>query len=148
MTHDTRAPRAVLLSIDEKTLYVAEGDSQSALRELRAYAVRDNGEVGSYAVLHTFGADHRGAHRGIEGLCLDADGNIVACAGARGVGAGALVYVFSPAGAVLETHPLPADLPMRCAFGDAGLSSLYVTTAEGELLRARNCNRRGYARSA
>jgi len=146
MTHDTRAPRAVLLSIDEKTLYVAEGDSQSALRELRAYAVRDDGELGSYTVLHTFGADHRGTHRGIEGLCLDADGNIVACAGAQGSGAGALVYVFSPSGAVLETHPLPSDLPMRCAFGDAGLNSLYVTTTGGDLLRARNCGRRGYAR--
>lgn len=146
MTYDTRAPRAVLLSADEKTLYVAEGDAQSPVRELRAYAVRDNGEVGPYTVLHTFGADHRGAHRGIEGMCLDADGDIVACAGAEGVGAGALVYVFSPAGAVLETHPLPADLPMRCAFGDAGLSSLYVTTAGGDLLRAKNCSRHGYAR--
>ncbi len=147
MTYDTRAPRAVLLSIDEKTLYVAEGDEKTALRELRAYAVRYNGELGPYTVLHTFGADHRGAHRGIEGMCLDADGNIVACAGAQGIGAGALVYVFSPAGAVLETHALPAELPMRCAFGDAGLSSLYVTTAGGELLRARNCSRRGHARA-
>ena len=146
ITYDTRAPRAVLLSADEKTLYVAEGDMHSPVRELRAYAVREDGEVGPYMVLHTFGTDHRGSHRGIEGLCLDAEGNIIACAGAPGAGAGALVYVFNPAGAVLETHPLPADLPMRCAFGDAGLSSLYVTTASGDLLRARNCSRRGYAR--
>lgn len=148
MTYDTRAPRAVLLSADEKTLYVAEGDVQSAVRELRAYPVREDGSLGPYAVLHTFGSDHRGTHRGIEGLCLDAEGNIVACGGARGAGAGALVYVFSPSGAVLETHALPVDLPMRCAFGDTGLDSLYVTTANGELLRARQCGRRGHPRSA
>ncbi len=145
MTHDTRAPRAVLLSADEKTLYVAEGDALSATRELRAYTVLDDGEVGSFRVLHTFGADYCGVHRGIEGMCLDADGNIVACAGAQGAGPGALVYVFSPGGAVLETHPLPVDLPMRCAFGDAGLSSLYVTTMSGDLLRAGNCGRHGHA---
>ena len=47
-------------------------------------------------VLHMFGADHRGPHRGIEGMCLDADGNIVACAGWQRSGPGPLIYVFSP----------------------------------------------------
>jgi len=32
---------------------------------------------------------------------------------------------------------------MNCAFGDADLASLYVTTAAGELLRASDCGRRG-----
>ena len=59
-----------------------------------------------------------------------------------------MIYVFSPAGAVLETHALPLDLPMRCVFGDAGLDSLYVTTANGELLRASKCSRRGVVRVA
>jgi sugar lactone lactonase YvrE len=44
--------------------------------------------------------------------------------------------VFSDAGAVLETHAFPADLPMRCAFGDADLGALYVTAADGCLYRA------------
>lgn len=148
MTYDTRAPRAVLLSADEQTLYLAEGDAQTPLRELRAYPVRGDGSLGPFTVLHTFGADHRGPQRGIEGMCLDADGNIVACAGAQGAGAGPVIMVFSPAGAVLETRSLPADLPMRVAFGDAGLSSLYVTTAAGELLRVRDSGRRGHARKA
>jgi sugar lactone lactonase YvrE len=123
---------------DEGTLYVAEGDAgPNGPRELRAYPIRNDGSVGPYTVLHTFGADHRG---------LDSEGNIVACAGWRRSGPGPLIYVFSPSGAVLETHPVPADLPMRCAFGDADLESLYVTTGEGHLYRAKATGRRGVYR--
>ena len=93
-----------------------------------------------------FGSDHQGPHRGIEGLCLDSDGNIVACAGAKGAGAGPMVYVISPQGAVLESHALPGDLPAKCAFGDSDLSSLYVTTGEGALYRAKSTGRRGIKR--
>ncbi|HTK36523.1 MAG TPA: SMP-30/gluconolactonase/LRE family protein [Caulobacteraceae bacterium] len=143
---DTAAPRAVLLSPDEKTLYVAEGDAGAATRELRAYPVGEDGRLGAFTVLHTFGRDHRGPHRGIEGMCLDADGNIVACAGWRRSGPGPMLYVFSPSGAVLETHPLPDDLPQRCQFGGAGLDSLYLTTAGGHLLCAERTTRRGYDR--
>jgi gluconolactonase len=144
VTYDTAAPRAVLLSADESTLYVADGEvGRGCSRELRSYPIRNDGSVGPYTVLHTFGADFRGEHRGIEGMCLDSEGNIIACAGWMRSGPGPLVYVFSPSGAVLETHPVPADLPMRCAFGDADLRSLYLTTMEGYLYRARSTGRRG-----
>ena len=146
VTYDTAAPRAVQLSIDEKTLYVAEGDTDAVgPRELRAYPVEGDA-VGPYTVLHTFGADHRGKHRGIEGMCLDSEGNIVACGGWRKAGPGPLIYVFSPTGAVLETHPLPGDAPMRCAFGDAGLDSLYVTDGDGSVYRAQGTGRGGLKR--
>ena len=146
VTNDTAAPRAVQLSADEKTLYVAEGEvGRKGPRELRAYPVQ-GGTVGPYTVLHTFGADHRGEHRGIEGMCLDSEGNIVACGGWRKAGPGPLVYVFSPTGAVLETHQLPGDAPMRCAFGDAGLDSLYVTDGDGCVYRAQGVGRRGFKR--
>ena len=47
-----------------------------------------------------------------------------------------MIYVFSPTGEVVEKHPLPVDRPTNCTFGDADLRTLYVTTAEGYLLRA------------
>ena len=94
-------------------------------------------------MLHAFGRDHRGEHRGIEGMCTDSEGNIVACAGWRKAGPGPLVCVFSPGGALVESHPVPSDKPMNCAFGDADLVGLYVTTAGGEVLRVRNCGRWG-----
>ncbi len=145
MTYDTSAPSCVLLSADERNLYVAESEEDpQGKRELRAYPVLEDGTLGSYALLASFGADHRGAHRGISGMCLDAEGNIIACAGWRQSGPGPMLYVISPQGQILETQPMPAE-PTNCAFGDPDLSALYVTTAEGHLYRARNTVRRGRA---
>ena len=146
MTLDTRAPRGILLSADGRTLYVAEdGPAPADRRELRAYGVTDDGMLGSYTVLHTFGADHRGVHRGIDGMCSDAEDNIIACAGWEKSGPGPMIYVFSPSGVVLETHVVPAERPVNCAFGDDDLGTLYVTTSQGQLFRIRNSERRGRA---
>ena len=140
ITYDTVSPRAVLLSPDETALYVADGEPRAGQgRELRAYPLRADGTTGHAAVLHTFGKDHRGPHRGIEGMCLDADGNLVAVGGWQRSGPGPLVYVFSPQGAVIASHAFPADVPNRCCFaGD----TLYVTTGGGHLYRAKT-DRRG-----
>jgi gluconolactonase len=143
MTYDTQGPRAIALSPDEKTLYVADGDTRAKIRELRAYPIKEDGTLNACRVLHTFGSDHRGPHRGIEGICVDSEGNLIACGGWAQSGPGALIYIFSPGGAIIETHPSPADMPMRVAFGDAGLSSLYLTAADGGLYRARLTGRHG-----
>ncbi|MBI4321461.1 MAG: SMP-30/gluconolactonase/LRE family protein [Chloroflexi bacterium] len=144
MTNDTTSPRGVLLSPDERTLYVAQSDEDGqGKRELRAYPILGTDSLGSYTVLHAFGADHRGPHRGIDGMCLDCEGNIIACAGWRRSGPGPMIYAFSPEGRILETHPVPADEPTNCAFGDPGLGTLYVTTAEGHLYRVFNTGRHG-----
>ncbi|MDB5811177.1 MAG: hypothetical protein JWN94_3299 [Betaproteobacteria bacterium] len=147
VTFDTAAPRAVQLSPDEKTLYVAEGEvGRKGPRELRAYPVRDDGTVGPYTVMHAFGADHCGEHRGVEGMCLDSEGNVLAVGGSRDAGAGPTLFVFAPDGAILETHRLPGGSPMRCAFGDSALDSLYVTSGDGCVYRAQNTGRRGLNR--
>ncbi len=143
VTHDTFGPRAVLLSADERTLYVADGDIERGdVCQLLAYEVTARGGVGPGKSLITFTA----ADRGIEGMCLDSDGNLVACAGWSRGGAGAMLYVITPEGTIVEAHPAPADLPMRCAFGDPDLASLYVTAADGGVYRARDTGRRGLKR--
>ena len=81
-------------------------------------------------------------------MCFDTEGNIVATAGNYQSGPGPMIYVFAPSGRLLETQPMPVDQPTNCAFGDADLSTLYVTTAQGHLLRARNTGRRGLAAMA
>jgi gluconolactonase len=148
-THDTAAPRAVLPSADERTLYVAEGDvAREGPRELRAYPLDETGRLGPPTVLHSFGVDHRGPHRGIEGMCLAADGDILACGGWRQAGPGPLLHVFAPSGAIRETHELPDDLPTRCAFGGSDRATLYLGTAGGMLYRATDTGRRGFDRFA
>jgi sugar lactone lactonase YvrE len=147
VTEDNVAPRAVLLSPDERTLYVGEGEiGRPGPRELRAYPLDDHGHAGRPIVLHTFGADHRGEHRGIEGMCLDAEGNLVVVAGARRSGPGPHVMVFTPYGTIVEAHALPGDLPARCQFGGPELDELYVSTLAGELFVCRGTGLRGYRR--
>ena len=143
VTHDTHGPRALALSADGKTLYVADGDIERGdVCQLFSYPVKPDGSVGSGKAMVTFMVNERG----IEGMCLDSDGNILACAGWKKGGGGPVIHVISPAGMILETHPVPADMPMRCAFGDAGLTSLYLTAGDGGLYRATNTGRRGVRR--
>jgi gluconolactonase len=133
MTYDVTCPNGLALSPDNKTLYVAQsryGDGEK--RELRAYPILDDDTLGSYQVLHNFYP-----HRGIDGMCLDTEGNIVATAGWEMSGPGGMIYIFAPDGRVLETHPVPAKRPSNCTFGGPDLRTLYVTTLEGHLLRTQ-----------
>ena len=137
-TFDTTKPNGLLISPDGKWLYVAQSEyGENKKRELRAYPLRDDGTVGGYEVLHNFYP-----HRGVDGMCLDTEGNIIAAAGWRKSGPGPMIYIFAPNGRVLETHPIPADIPTNCTFGDADLQTLYVT-AGGCLYRVRT-ERTGY----
>ena len=138
VTYDTTSPNGLLVSRDGKWLYVAQsayGDNNP--RELRRYPINDDGSVGAYEVLHNFYP-----HRGIDGMCWDSDGNIIATAGWEESGPGPMLYVFTPSGRVLETHPVPTDQPTNCTFGGPDLQTLYVT-AGGCLFRTRP-GRKGY----
>lgn len=139
LTYDTDAPMALALSPDERTLYVAESSEEpDGPRDLRAYSLLANGALGQYRLLHTFGRDggegRGGVHRGIYGMCLDKDGNVVAVAGGEEAGPGPMAYVITPEGRILGSHPLP-EAPTNCAFGGPESNDLYVTTIEGSLYR-------------
>ncbi|MFQ6030972.1 MAG: SMP-30/gluconolactonase/LRE family protein, partial [Dehalococcoidia bacterium] len=145
MTYDTDAPQALLLSQDEKTLFVAETSNDlQGTRELRAYPILEDDSLGLPILLHSFGADAKGAHRGVSGMTLDREGNVVACAGWSRGGPGPMVYVISPNGRILESHPLPEE-PTNCAFGGFEKGTLYVTTRPGNLFRCSNTTRRGWS---
>lgn len=131
VTYDTTNPNGLLLSADERTLYVAQSEyGEGNPRELRAYSIEDDGSVGEYEVLHNFYP-----HRGIDGMCHDEDGNIIATAGWEDSGPGPMIYVFAPNGRVLETHPYPAEAPTNCCFGGKDLTELYTTGYDGVLYR-------------
>jgi gluconolactonase len=138
-TYDTTRPNGLLASADRTRLYVAESKyGEGNDRELRSYPIHRDGSLGTYEVLHNFYP-----HRGIDGMCLDEDGKIIATAGSDDSGPGPMLYVFEPGGRVLATHPFPGDAPTNCAFGDDDLQSLYVTSHDGCLYRART-DRTGY----
>ena len=131
VVEDTTNPNGLVVSPDGNRLYVAQSEyGEGNARELRAYSLESDGAAGEYEVLHSFGP-----HRGIDGMCLDADGNVVATAGWMDSGPGPLLYVFSPRGRVLETHPYPGEAPTNCAFGGRDLRTLYVTGYDGFLYR-------------
>ena len=80
MTFDTWAPNGILFSQDERTLYVVQSDYEGT-RDLRAYPLQSDDSLGEPLVLHEFGRDFRGVHRGLDGMCLDVEGNIIAAGG-------------------------------------------------------------------
>jgi gluconolactonase len=140
LTSDTTRPNGLLLSWDERVFYVAQSNYDADdVRQLRAYPVRADGTLGAFTVLHDFGEA-----RGIDGMCWDAEGNIVASCGWDRSGPGPRIAVFAPDGKVLEEHRLPAGNPSNCAFGGPGLDTLYVTTLDGRLYRVPNTGRRGH----
>jgi gluconolactonase len=132
VTFDITRPNGLLLSPDGRTLYVAESPSApDGIRQLRAYPVDPDGSLGRCSMLQDFGPD-----RGIDGMRIDNEGNIIATAGWTRGGPGPRIAVFSPTGQVLAEHALP-EPPTNCCFGDDDLRTLYVTTLEGSLFRAR-----------
>ena len=80
---DMMAPGVERIIGADAAMYGAREGGQC---DLRAYPVEADGSVGACRVLQVFGA----GERGIEGMCLDAAGNIVACGGclyrAQGLG--------------------------------------------------------------
>lgn len=139
LTFDTTRPNGLLLSADERTLFLAQSDyAEGAVRQLRAYPIESDGTLGEFTVLHDFGVA-----RGIDGMCWDTDGAIVATCGWERSGPGPRIAVFLADGTVLEEHLLPAGNPTNCTFGGSNLDVLFVTTLDGRLYRVANTGRRG-----
>lgn len=140
VTFDTTKPNGVLLSRDEKTLYVAESPhAAGAHRQLLAYPVLENGTLGSSSQLFDFGEA-----RGIDGMTLTTEGKIVATAGGPNAGPGSMLYVFDPNGLVRSTHRTPAESPTNCTFGGGSLGDLFVTFATGFVYRVTGTGMTGH----
>jgi len=130
---DVEKPNGVILSPDMKTLYVAEANPNGK-QQLLAYPLREDGGVGEKKVLYDFGKE-----RGIDGMVVDAHGDIYAAAGEGEKGG---VYVFGPEGKQIGLLPTP-ETPTNCVFGDKDRKTLYVTA--GKSLYRVKLNVEGFA---
>lgn len=130
MSFDTEFPGAILLSDDEKTLFLAENsDDENSNRELRAYPIKADGSLGKFEVLHSFGKDYLGLHAGILGMCKDHAGQIFACAGDLKNGRHSVIYWYSSSGQLLGAMPFEHGTPIRCTFSGENNKHLYVTSS-------------------
>jgi gluconolactonase len=112
---DAPAPNGVLLSRDEKTLYVLP--SMSA--EMQAYPVEAPGQLGEMRVFCKV-KNRSGRDRGgCDGATIDEHGNLYLTT-ALGV------QVFSPSGEALGVIEVP-EQPSNCTFGGPDGKTLYVT---------------------
>lgn len=106
---DMNRPNGLVLSPDEKTLYVA--DTEDGL--VRKFAVRPDGSLGppTMFVPSTGG--------GGDGMAMDDAGNLYVTTNTG-------VQVYQPNGMTWGTIPVP-EVPTNCTFGDADRKTLYIT---------------------
>jgi len=107
---DLKRPNGILLSRDEKTLYVSQTDKEAVIM---AYPVKADGSLGKGTVFF----DMRPYKTAADGMKMDKSGNIF-------TGAGNGIMVLSPKGKFLGK--IDTGVPTaNCAFGAQGW--LYIT---------------------
>jgi gluconolactonase len=112
---DLPNPNGVILSPDEKTLYVIP----SGQAEMMAYPVESPGKIGKGRVFCTLKQRREGQKSGGDGLTVDEKGNLYITSGLG-------LQVFDPDGKLLGIIALP-EVPANVTFGGRELKTLYVT---------------------
>jgi gluconolactonase len=115
---DLPRPNGVLLSPDEKTLYVLPSGSA----DVQAYPVEAPGKIGAGKTFcKLLPNPDQPSRPGGDGLTVDTQGNLYLTRPSL-----KLIQVVSPKGATLGTIRLPEE-PANCTFGGKDLKTLYVT---------------------
>jgi gluconolactonase len=118
---DVPLPNGVILSPDEKTLYVLS----SGQAEVMAYPVESPGKLGKGKVLCKLQQpDMAERVAGGDGLTIDTKGNLYLT-----VPQAKLIQVVDPEGKTLGVLRLEKS-PANCAFGGKDMQTLYVTARE------------------
>jgi gluconolactonase len=118
LTDEIARPNGILLSLDEKTLFVANTRGN----EVMAYDVQPDGTIKNkraFCRLRDVAADNSGA----DGMCLDQQGNLYVTSTTG-------VQVFNAKGEYLGTIAVPKK-PSNCAFaGVTDRKTLYFTAGD------------------
>jgi gluconolactonase len=134
ITREVDRPNGLVVTPDDKFLFVADNNNNTVggARKVWRFDLQADGTVdaASQKLIHDWKTT-----RGPDGMKLDANGRLFVAAGinkpnppfetAERPTAG--IYVFSPAGELLEFIPIPRDETTNCAFGGDDLKTLFVT---------------------
>ena len=112
---DLPNPNGVILSPDEKTLYVIP----TGQRQMMAYPVEGPGKLGAGKVFCELEQAKQGGNAGGDGLTVDEKGNLYITSGLG-------LQVFDPSGKKLGIIKLP-EQPANVTFGGKDMKTLYVT---------------------
>ena len=123
-------PNGVVVSPDEKTLYVIEAHGgEGRNRNILAYDLHQDGSISNRRVLYNFYPGRSG-----DGMSIDEDGNLYVAAGLhkrRGssetLDTHPGIHVISPEGKLLAFRETPEDTITNCTFGGKDLKTLYIT---------------------
>lgn len=132
---DAGMPNGILVSPDQKKLYVASIDSpkKSPLQALLSYDLLEDGSVTSRKVVVDFAPDY-----GPDGMAVDVEGNLYLARPAKTPG----IYVYSPDGQELGLIPTP-NSPTNVTFGRGPTGKTLFITAGPNLYKVE-VNREGY----
>ena len=117
------------LSLDDRTLYLVEINRGAGLpRQIRAFDLSPEGSLSNPRSFHDFAPG-----RGGDGMGIDVEGNVDVAAGmnqtrdtSETLDNPAGVYVFSPAGQLINRIPIPQDTITNLAFGGPDMQTMYV----------------------
>lgn len=113
------APNGVILSPDEKTLYIIP----SMQKQMMAYPVTAPGKLGEGKTFCELKQKQATDNGGGDGLAVDVKGNLYITSGTG-------VQVFDPSGKYLGNIAFP-EQPANCAFGGKDNKTLYATCRTG-----------------
>lgn len=138
-------PNGLAVTPDCAQLYVVDSNhADGGSRKIWLFDLDVDGEAVGQRLVYDFAPG-----RGADGMQIDAEGNIYACAGImRPRSAGETtdtppgVYVITPGGTLLDVIDVPYDLLTNCCFGGPDLRTLYVTA--GNLLLSIRLAAPGY----
>jgi gluconolactonase len=148
ITHEVDRPNGLVITADEKQLgdkylFVADNNNNTigGARKLWRFNLNADGtpDFTTQKLIHDWKQT-----RGPDGMKLDAAGRLFVAAGLNKQNPPfetqnqptAGIYIFSPAGQLLETIPIPRDETTNCAFGGNDLKTLFIT-AGGSLWSIR-----------
>jgi len=147
ITHEVDRPNGVLITRDQKYLYVAGNNNsvKGGERKLFRFEVMD---CCGTVLLETKKLVYDwGSSRGPDGLAEDVKGNIYVAGGLNSDDVAVEdnsqkggIYVFSPAGKLIDFIAVQVDEVTNCAFGGNDLKTLYIT-AGGTLFSIQTKNR-------